>query len=77
LEDLERRLTVMEEKLLAALTMTASENELFILRAEADREIAPYRSKMPGPQIEQLQKQFIHKRLMEKAKIPRLSLFYL
>jgi hypothetical protein len=77
LEDLERRLTVMEEKLLAALTMTASENELFTLRTEADREIAPYRSKMPGPQIEQLQKQFIHKRLMEKAKIPRLSLFYL
>jgi len=77
LEDLERRLTVMEEKLLAALTMTASESELFTLRTEADREIAPYRSKMPGPQIEQLQKQFIHKRLLEKAKIPRLSLFYL
>ena len=77
LEDLERRLTVMEEKLLAAMTMTASENELFTLRTEADREIAPYRSKMPGPQIEQLQKQFIHKRLLEQAKIPRLSLFYL
>jgi hypothetical protein len=77
LEDLERRLTVMEEKLLAALTMTASENELFTLRTEADREIAPYRSKMPAVQIEQLQKQFIHKRLFEKAKIPRLSLFYL
>jgi len=77
LEELERRLTVMEERLLAALTMTAPENELFILRSEADREIAPYRSKMPGMQIEQLQKQFIHKRLFEKAKIPRLSLFYL
>lgn len=77
LEDLERRLTVMEEKLLAALTMTASENELFTLRTEADREIAPYRCKMPGVQIEQLQKQFIHKRLFERAKIPRLSLFYL
>jgi hypothetical protein len=77
LEDLERRLTVMEEKLLAALTMTAPENQLFTLRTEADREIAPYRSKMPGVQIEQLQKQFIHKRLFEKANIPRLSLFYL
>ena len=77
LEDLERRLTVMEEKLLAALTMTTPENELFALRTEADREIAPYRNKMPGVQIEQLQKQFIHKRLFEKAKIPRLSLFYL
>jgi hypothetical protein len=77
LEDLERRLTVMEEKLLAALTMTTTESELFALRTEADREISPYRSKMPGVQIEQLQKQFVHKRLFEKTKIPRLSLFYL
>jgi len=77
LEDLERRLTVMEEKLLAALTMSTTEDELFAIRTEADREISPYRSKMPGAQIVQLQKQFIHKRLFEKAKIPRLSLFYL
>jgi hypothetical protein len=77
LEELERRMTVLEEKLMAALTMTSPENELLELRAEADREIAPYRSKMPGPQIQQLQKQFVHKRLFEKAKIPRLSLFYL
>src|SRR5262249_33426601 len=77
LEDLERRLTVLEEKLLAALTVSATEKELFELRTEADREITPYRSKMPGAQIQQLQKQFIHKRLFEKAKIPRLSLFYL
>jgi hypothetical protein len=77
LEDLERHLTVLEEKLLAALTMTAPEADLVALRAEADREIAPYRSKMPGVQIEQLRKQFVHKRLFEKAKMPRLSLFYM
>jgi hypothetical protein len=77
LEDMERHLTVLEEKLLAALTMTASETDLVALRAEADREIGPYRSKMPGFQIEQLKKQFVHKRLFEKAKIPRLSLFYM
>ncbi len=77
LEDLERRLTVMEEKLLAALTIAASEAELVALRTEADREIAPYRSKMPAAQIVQLQKQFIHKRMLEKATMPRLSLFYM
>ncbi|HEY6305158.1 MAG TPA: hypothetical protein VI488_01715 [Candidatus Angelobacter sp.] len=77
LEDLERHLTVLEEKLLAALTMTASEADLLALRSEADREIAPYRSRMPGLQIEQLRKQFVHKRLFEKAKMPRLSLFYM
>jgi hypothetical protein len=77
LEDLERHLTVLEEKLLAALTMTAPEVELVALRADADREIAPYRTKMPGIQIEQLRKQFIHKRLFAKATMPRLSLFYM
>ena len=77
LEDVERRLTILEEKLVAALTMATPEAELVALRAEADREIGPYRSKMPGFQIEQLQKQFVHKRLFEKAKIPRLSLFYM
>ncbi len=39
-----------------------------------DRELAPYRRKMPSAQIEQLQKQFVHKRLLEKYGIPRLSL---
>jgi len=77
LEDLERHLTVLEEKLLAALTMTTPEGDLLRMRAEADREIGPYRGKMPGLQIEQLQKQFIHKRLFERAKMPRLSLFYM
>jgi hypothetical protein len=77
LEDLERRLIVLEEKLLAALTVTTPQSDLLLVHQEADREIMPYRSKMPGFQIEQLRKQFIHKRLFERAKIPRLSLFYL
>ncbi|HEX7285575.1 MAG TPA: hypothetical protein VF532_05300 [Candidatus Angelobacter sp.] len=77
LEDLERRMTVMEEKLLAALTMTAPDEQLVRMRAEADRAIAPHRSKMPAAQIEQLMKQFVHKRMLEQATIPRLSLFYM
>jgi hypothetical protein len=77
LEDLERHLTVLEEKILAALTVATPEAELLSVRAEADREIMPYRGKMPGAQIAQLQKQFLHRRLLEKTKLPRLSLFYL
>jgi hypothetical protein len=77
LEELERHLTILEEKLLAALTMTTPDVDLLALRAQADREIAPYRSKMPAAQIEQLHKQFVHKMLFERAKIPRLSLFYM
>jgi hypothetical protein len=77
LEDLERRMTVLEEKLIAILMVATPEQQLVSLRAEADREIAPYRSKMPVAQIDQLLKQFVHKRLLEHAKMPRLSLFYM
>jgi hypothetical protein len=77
LEDLERRLTVLEERIYAALTAAASEQQLLAVRTEADRQIGPYRSKMSAPQIEQLHRQFVHKRLLENAGLPRLSLFYM
>ena len=77
LEDVERRLTVLEEKLFAALLAGTPDDDLVQVRAQADRELAPYRSKMAGPQIEQLLKQYVHKRLLEKYALPRLSLFYM
>jgi hypothetical protein len=77
LEDLERRLTVMEEKLFAALLASTPDDQIIEVRAEADRDLAPYRRKMSGAQIEQLQKQYVHKRLLEKYELPRLSLFYM
>lgn len=77
LEDLERRLTVMEEKLTAALLATTPDDALVAVRSEADRELAPYRRKMTAPQIEQLQRQYLHKRLLERYALPRLSLFYM
>jgi hypothetical protein len=77
LEDLERHLTVLEEKLFAALLAATPDDQLVAVRAEADRDLAPYRRKMSAPQIEQLQKQYIHKRLLEKYNLPRLSLFYM
>jgi len=77
LEDLERRLTVAEEKLFAILLAATPDEQIVTVRAEADRELAPYRRKMPAAQIEQLQRQYVHKRLLEKYMLPRLSLFYL
>jgi hypothetical protein len=32
---------------------------------------------MSGAQLEQLHKQYLHKRLLERYKLPRLSLFYM
>jgi len=77
LEDLERRLTVLEEKLFAILLTSTPDDEIVAMRAEADRELAPYRRKMSAPQIDQLQKQYMQKRLLEKYNLPRLSLFYM
>lgn len=77
LEDLERRLTVMEEKLLAALLTSTPDEDIVTLRAEADRDLIPYRRKMSAAQIEQLHKQYVQKRLLEQYKLPRLSLFYM
>jgi len=77
LEDLERRLTVLEEKLFAVLLASTPDEDIVTVRAEADRDLAPYRRKMSGAQIDQLQKQYVHKRLLEKYHLPRLSLFYM
>jgi hypothetical protein len=77
LEDLERHLTVLEEKLFAVLLAATPDAEIVGVRAEADRELSPYRRKMPAAQIDQLQKQYLHKRLLEKYGLPRLSLFYM
>lgn len=77
LEELERRLTVMEEKLFAVLLSVSPDDLLVEVRAQAERELAPYRSKMSGPQIEQLLKQYTNKRLLEHYGLPRLSLFYM
>jgi hypothetical protein len=76
-EDLERRLSVMEEKMFAALLAATPDDQILSVKIEADRDLSPYRGKMSGPQIEQLHKQYIHKRILERYRVPRLSLFYM
>jgi len=77
LEDLERRLTVLEDKLNAALSADADEETLLAIRHEIDRSLAPYRRKMSAEQLTQLERQYMQKRLLEHFALPRLSLFYL
>jgi hypothetical protein len=77
LEDLERRLTVLEEKLTAALTANAPEEFMIEIRREMDHQLAPYRRRMSSAQLSQLERQYMQKRLWERYNLPRLSLFYL
>ena len=76
LEDLERRLTVFEEKLQAALTTHADEELMVRLRRELDRQLAAYRSKLKAEQLRQVERQYLQKRLFEEFGLPRLSLYY-
>ena len=77
LEDVERRLTILEEKLSAILAAEAPEEILLEIRRDLDRQLAPYRRRMTAEQLAQLERQYTQKQLFEKFDLPRLSLFYL
>jgi hypothetical protein len=77
LEAMERTLTVLEEKLFAALTAAAPEDLLVALKEHAARELSPFRSRMGAVQIRQVEHQFVQKQLLVHYNLPRLSLFYM
>jgi hypothetical protein len=77
LEQLEQRLTAIEEKMIARLRSDASEEALFEARRTLDRDLKPYRGKMTADQLSMLEKQFLERKLLENRGLPRLSLFYL
>ena len=76
LEDLERRLTILDDKLQALLTSHAGEETMLKIRREMDGQLAAYRRKMKAEQIALVEKQFVQKRLLEEFRLPRLSLYY-
>jgi len=77
LEALERNLLVLEEKLMTAIVATTGEAEMLALKEQSARELAPYKRKMQVAQIRQIEQQFLHKQLVDRHKLPRLSLFYM
>jgi hypothetical protein len=76
LEDLERHLTVLDEKVQAALTSHASDDLLVRIRREVDGQLAGYRRKMKAEQLAFVEKQYMQKRLLDEFGLPRLSLYY-
>jgi hypothetical protein len=77
LEDLERHLTALEDKMVAIARTRQTEDQLFAARTDLDRELRPYRGKMTADQLAMLEKQYLERRLLEACGLPRLSLFYL
>jgi hypothetical protein len=77
LEDLERRLTALDDKMHAVLTTHATEDTMLRIRREVDGQLAMYRRKMKAEQLAMVEKQYLHKRLLEEFGLRRLSLYYL
>jgi hypothetical protein len=76
LEDLERRMTVLDEKIHAALLTHASEELMLKIRREVESQLARYRRKMKAEQLALVEKQYSQKRLLDEYRVPRLSLYY-
>jgi hypothetical protein len=77
LEDLERRLTSLEDKIVAIVRSTQSEDDLYEIRTALDQELKPYRGKMSAEQLSMLERRYLDTATLERAKLPRLSLFYM
>jgi hypothetical protein len=54
-----------------------TDEDLLSARQELDRQLRPYRGKMTADQLSMLEKQYLERILLEKSRLPRLSLFYM
>jgi len=77
LQELDQRLTAIEEKMAAIARTRLSDNDLFEMRRELDMQLRPYRGKMSTDQLMRLEKSFLDRKVYEKAGLPRLSLFFM
>ncbi len=76
-QELELRLTALEDKMGALARTVVPENVLLDLRRELEFQLRPYRGKLSSEQLIRLEKSFLDRRLYETLNLPRLSLFYL
>jgi hypothetical protein len=76
LEDWERRMTILDDKVHATLLSNASEELMLKIRREVDSQLSAYRRKMKAAQLALVERQYLQKRLLDEYRLPRLSLYY-
>lgn len=77
LDELDRTLTVLEERLLAGVVASLPEQELLALRGAAEGALAPLLARMGAVQLRQVRESYMQKQLFASRGLPRLSLFYM
>ena len=68
LEDLERRLASLEDKIVAILRAAQTDEDLYAIRASLDSELSPYRGKMTAEQLSMLRDAILTRRCWSIAR---------
>lgn len=76
LEDLERRLTVLEDRVVGVALGSLSEEQMLSARRDLDAQLAPYRRKLGAVQLSMLEQRHTRRTCLEAIGLPRLSLFF-
>ncbi len=76
-ESLDLQLNMMEEKLIASLQTSLSDEELLALRKQVNGELSQHRRGLKAEHLALLEKKMLNKYLLERYGLPRLNLFYL
>ena len=76
-EQLEMRLSMQEDKILATLFAALSDEVLLGLRTEVNQELNRHRRGLKAEHLAMLEKKMMSKKLLERFGVPRLSLFYM
>lgn len=76
LQELDQRLSSLEDKMAALARTRLPDEELFSIRRDFDRQLSVHRSKMSADQLARLEKSYIDRAVLERSSLPRLSLFY-
>jgi len=76
-EQLEMRLSMLEDRILATLFAALSDEVLLGLRTEVSQELNRHRRGLKAEHLAMLEKKMMSKKLLERFGVPRLSLFYM
>ncbi|MCI0420784.1 MAG: hypothetical protein L0387_40960 [Acidobacteria bacterium] len=76
-EQLEARLSMLEEKILAVLVAALNDETLLSVRSEVSQELNRHRRGLKAEHLAMLERKMMSKKLLERYGVPRLSLFYM
>jgi hypothetical protein len=75
-ETLEAWLARQEKSLVRAAAAALSNSERGVIEGEIERDLAPYRGRLPEAVVTQVRQEGLARRFLERWGLPRLTLFH-